>query len=97
MSGLKYNTSTKKYTLKSSKNDYAVYESEEKYVKLSVSGTVIYNTNTNGRKSKLKISEAAVDFKPTSIKDTSQINLSTFTFTKKGVCTEITEITTLKV
>lgn len=89
---IKHDTKNKKYILMSSTTDYTVYESEEEYYEITVSGDLEFEIIKNGKTTESTVKEVAQSYNDIEIpEDTSKINSSEFLFNKKGVCTKITE------
>ena len=90
---IKYDTTSKKYILKDTKTDYEIYQSTDKYVKLSVAEGTDFSIEKNGKTEKTKIEKVLETHKNLKEpeKETEKINICTLTFDKKGECTKITE------
>lgn len=90
---ISYNSKTKKYTLKDANSDSIVYKPTEKYLKTTVSGDLAFSIEKGGKTTKKTVADVADLYNNVEVKtDTSKVNLSSFTFNKKGICTKIAEL-----
>lgn len=90
---ISYDSSKKKYTLKESEDDYTVYKSTQKNVKIEVENGTTFATVKNGKTTTSKV-ENVVDTHSnidTPEGETGKINTCQLTFNKNGICTKITE------
>ncbi|MBR2744363.1 MAG: hypothetical protein IKE01_03595 [Clostridia bacterium] len=90
---VKYDTEIKKYVVKEAKTDNEIYQSSNKYVKLTVNKGTEFSTEKNGNTQKKKIEDVADSHKDVQSPDGSSdsVNLCSLTFDKNGNCTKIVE------
>lgn len=87
---VKYDSTSKKYLVRDSSTDYIVYNPTEKYVKYNVKGTLPVTIVKNSKSTKKTIEDIESEYKEIELpSDTVKIDLASFTFDKKGVCTSI--------
>lgn len=90
---VKYDTEIKKYVVKESKTDNEIYQSSNKYVKLTVAKGTEFSIEKNGSTQKKKIEDVVESHKDVQSPDGSSdsANLCSITFDKNGNCTKIVE------